>query len=272
MLYLDIRKMKKINRICIFPNNNSKSLKIASELENKLKKSGFIISKEYFDLAISVGGDGAFLRMVKNCNFNSKCLYVGVNTGTLCFSGEIYPEDIYIFIKKIKQSEYKIEKIGALETKVYTKEKILNFYALNEIVIRDYNLNTTFLDIKIDNKLLENFRGDGILISTSFGSTAYNLSFGGSIVYNCLHTLQITPIAPLNSNSYKSLRNSVIVPEHKIVSVNSTKNKNLIITIDGENNICTDITKIEATVKRKKIHCLRLKEYDYTVKINEKFL
>ena len=65
VLYLDIRKMKKINRICIFPNNNSKSLKIASELENKLKKSGFIISKEYFDLAISVGGDGAFLRMVK---------------------------------------------------------------------------------------------------------------------------------------------------------------------------------------------------------------
>lgn len=270
MLYLDIRKMKKINRICIFPNNNSKSLKIASELENKLKDSGFIISKDYFDLAISVGGDGAFLRMVKNCNFNSKCLYVGVNTGTLCFAGEIYPSEIDSFIEKLKISEYKIEKVGALETKVYTEDSMSYFFALNEIVIRDYNLNTASLDIKINNKLLENFKGDGILISTSFGSTAYNLSFGGSIVYNCLHTLQITPIAPLNSNSYKTLRNSVIVPENNLISVFS--NKDLIITVDGGNNYYKEVSKIETAVKKKKIKLLRLKEYDYTLKINEKFL
>lgn len=167
--------------------------------------------------------------------------------------------------------EYKIEKIGALESKVYHQKGKNNFYSLNEIVIRDKKLNTIHLEVYIDENKLEDFSGDGLLISTSFGSTAYNLSFGGSIVYNDLHTLQITAVAPLNSKCYHSLSNSVIIPEERKIEI-IPKNEALIVTIDGENKVYKNVNKIELSIKKKKINCLRMYEYDYTKKVNEKFL
>ena len=125
----------------------------------------------------------------------------------------------------------------------------------------------------INDVLLENFVGDGLLISTSCGSTAYNLSFGGSVVYNDLHTLQITPIAPLNSKAYKSLINSIIVPENKLIKIIPTKIvKDLHLVVDGENIIFENVKSIQTKTANKKIKILRLSVYDYTKVINEKFL
>ena len=129
------------------------------------------------------------------------------------------------------------------------------------------------LNIKIDGDLLEKYIGDGILIATSSGSTAHNLSYGGSIVYNTFTSLQITPMAPINSKVYKSLVNSVIVPNKLLISLipENTIN-NLIVTIDGENNFYDNITSIETKIDDKKIKCLRLSHYNFPEKINEKLL
>src|SRR5699024_100929 len=109
--------------------------------------------------------------------------------------------------------------------------------SLNEMIVRDMELNTANLKVLVEDVLLEDFVGDGLLLATSFGSTAYNLSFGGSIVYNTFHTLQLTPIAPLNNKSYRTLLNSVILPDNKeIVIKPCNRTKNLLITVDGDNN------------------------------------
>lgn len=261
-----------LNRIKLFPNHNAKSKKQALILQNKLENKNFILDDNNFNIGIAIGGDGSFLRMVKECNFNEEIYYLGVNTGTLGFAQEIYPSEINSFLEKLINNEYKIEEIGVEETKVYTKEGVLSFNSLNELLVRDKDLNTTKLNIFIDGNKLEKFVGDGILISTSFGSTAYNLNFGGSIVYNDLHTMQITPVAPLNSKTYKVLRNSVIIPEsRKVTLIPNTDNHNLLITVDGENRYYNDVLKIEVIVN-KKIKLIRMNEYDYTKKINEKFL
>ena len=105
------------------------------------------------------------------------------------------------------------------QQEIFKEEKLENligsYLLINEIVVRDKNLKVVKLDINIDNDLLENFMGDGVLISTSSGSTAHNLSYGGSIVYPTFSSLQITPMGPINSKAYKSLVNSVIVPDKK---------------------------------------------------------
>lgn len=223
-------------------------------------------------MAIAIGGDGSFIRMIKSCNFNDDIVYIGVNTGTLGFVQEIYPDKIDIFINNLNKNKFKFEKISVQETKITTKEDNLHFYSLNEIVIRQKELNTLNLKIMIDKQLLENYAGDGILVSTSIGSTAYNLSFGGSVVYNDLHTLQITPIAPLNNKSYHNLFNSVIIPEKRTIEIIPYKNNDLIVSADGENKIIENVISITTQVKRKKIKLVRMKEYDYTKKINEKFI
>lgn len=261
--------MNNIIKIKLFANGTEYSNIILKELNKKLKENGYIISDNDFQLAIAIGGDGTFLKMVKECNFSDEIFYIGVNTGTLCFAGEIYPSDIDMFVYRLKNNNYKIENIGVQQTDLYFNKSKKSFYSLNEIVIRDIDLNTIKMDIKIDNNLLEKYTGDGVLISTSFGSTAYNLSFGGSIVYNDLHTLQITPIAPLNNKKYCTLNNSIIIPENRLIEINT--NNKIILSIDGQNYKFNKIVKLNTYIN-KKIKLIRMIEYDYTKKINEKFL
>lgn len=262
--------MNKLKTFKIFSNNNQKAKNVHKIIKEKLINNGFIESDKY-DLAIAIGGDGSFLRMVKNTNFNSDALYVGINAGTLGFAQEVAVDNIDKFIEDLKKNRYKIDTIGVQKTRILTNDGDSNFYSLNEIVIREKDLNTATLNISIDNVFLEKYHGDGILIATSFGSTAYNLSFGGSIIYNTFHTLQITPIAPLNNKAYRSLLNSVVLPESVLVEI-IPENKDLLITVDGENNIYDNVIKIETSVKEKRIKVLRTLDYDLVQKINEKFL
>lgn len=255
----------------IFTNNKELSNKLKEEVSVKLISNGFIHNEEDYDLAIAIGGDGSFLHMVQSTNFNSDVLYVGINAGTLGFAQEISIDNIDEFIVNLKNSNYKVDYIGIEEIIINRKNTTAYFNALNEIVIRDKELNTLSCDVKIDDSYLEKFIGDGLLISTSFGSTAYNLSFGGSIVYNTFHTLQITPIAPLNNKAYRTLLNSVIIPDDKRILL-IPKKSNLLVTIDGGNNYYDDITSIEVSSCKKKIKCYRDINYDFCKKINEKFL
>lgn len=262
-----------IKKIKLFYNDNEICLNVKKEIENKLITKGYIISEKDYDLAIAIGGDGSFLRMIKNTNFNSDIYYIGINGGTLGFMQEVKVDEIDLFIDELKDNKYKIEELGIQETIVFHNNETSRFYSLNEIIIRDKNLKVVKLDVKIDKELLEKYIGDGLLIATSTGSTAHNLSFGGSIVYNTFTSLQITPIAPLNSKVYRSLLNSVIIPDKKEIEIiPSNKTDDYIVTIDGENNVYDNVEKITTIIDDKKIKCLRLSHYNFSEKIKEKLL
>ena len=262
-----------IKNIKLFVNNNEESIRTGKLIKDKFIRNRFNIVDENFDLGIAVGGDGAFLRMIKGNNFNSDVYYVGVNSGTLGFLQEVKIDEIDKFISELEINDYKVEEIGIQETVINHGNGTSRFYSLNEIVIRDKNLKVVKLDISIDGDLLEKFIGDGILVAGSSGSTAYNLSFGGSIVYNTFTSLQITPIAPINSKVYRSLLNSVIIPDKRVISiVPEIDKRDLLVTIDGENNFYNDVDSIETKIDSKKIKCLRLSHYNFPQKINEKLL
>ena len=262
-----------IKKIKLFVNNNKESIRFSKKLELELINNGFIIDNDNYDLAIAIGGDGSFLRMIKQNNFDSDVYYIGINTGTLGFLQEVGKKDYKKFISELVNEEYKIEHIGVQETVIEHNNNTSRFLSLNEIVIRDKDLNATKLTVKINEDLLEKFTGDGLLIATSTGSTAYNLSFGGSIVYNIFNTLQITPIAPINSKVYRTLLNSVIIPSNMEVTVIPENNKkDLLVTIDGENNFYNNVDLIKTSIQNRTIKCLRLKHYNFPEKINEKLL
>lgn len=262
----------KIKNFKLFVNENEKAKMTALSVRKVLENAHFEYVDSDYDLAIAIGGDGSFLRMVKENDFDENIYYVGINAGTLGFLQEVKLEDMEKFIECLREDDYKVVSLGIQETTIQLEEKSHYFKSLNEIVIRNSQLDTCHFDIKIDDRLLEHYAGDGMLISTSAGSTAYNLSFGGSIVFDDFHTLQLTPIAPLNSKVYSSLRNSLIIPENKTVTILPRSKKNeFLITVDGCNYPFTNIQKVDTVVDQKRIRVLRFSN-QFVDKVHDKFL
>lgn len=265
--------MINIEKVRLFTNDNNKSQEVEKRLRKLLKDNKFTITEnDDYNLAIAIGGDGAFLRMINDSSFRQDVLYVGINAGTLGFAQDIGIDEISSFIKQIKKGEFYYDKIGIQDIEIDYSDGKANIECLNEIVLREKDLNTFHADIFIDDELLEKYAGDGLLIATSFGSTAYNLSFGGSIVYNDFDTLQITPIAPLKNSSYNNLTNSVIIPSSKVITIYpKDKTSNIIITVDGRNAMFKGVEKIEIRISNH-IKMIRRNDYNYTRKIHDKFL
>ena len=261
-----------IKNIKLFVNHNDGSIRLAKLVKENFVKNGFIISDDY-DLGVAIGGDGSFIRMVRDSNFSSDPYYIGINAGTLGFLQEANEHDLNRLIRVIQNNDYKIDEMYIQETDINYDDKEDKIYSLNEIIIRDYDLKTAKLDVFVDNDLLESFIGDGLMISTTIGSTGHNLSYGGSIVYSDLPTLQITPLAPINSKVYTNLVTSIILPRNKDIEIIPNGfTHDLLLTIDGEHSVYKNVDNVNTCIKDKKIKCLRFKDSNFSRKVNEKLL
>ena len=259
-----------INKIKIYINGDEKSIKVRDNIINDLVNRNFEIVDNDYDLAISIGGDGTFLKMVNENNFYSDIYYIGINSGTLGFLQEIDLNKTIDFINRLENNDFKEESLSIGKVLIRTIDKVYQYNFLNEIVIRKNNFGTLEIPIYIDDELLEDFTGDGVLISTSTGSTAYNMSFGGAIVYNSLKTLSLTPIAPINNRAYRTLTNSFILPIN--TKIEMLGNNDLFFMIDGKNKEIKNVTKLEVCIDKKEIKCLRMNDFHFIKVINNKIL
>ena len=98
-----------IKRVKVFSNKNKKSQEIKKLLINKLRKDNNSVVNNNYDLGIAIGGDGSFLRMIKENNFNSDIYYIGINAGTLGFAQEVSIENIDEFIDNLNTNNFIVE-------------------------------------------------------------------------------------------------------------------------------------------------------------------
>ncbi|WP_100065181.1 NAD(+)/NADH kinase [Miniphocaeibacter massiliensis] len=265
--------------INLYPNNNHKSLSISLQVQDKFETRGFQVSYENnpnADLNICIGGDGAFLRAVHKSDF-SNIPFVGINTGHLGFYQEILIPNIENFIDEYLKSNYEIETLDLLEARVHFSDdsEALIFNALNEFVVKSSDSSIIHLDVLIDNNHLETFAGDALLISTPSGSTAYNFSAGGSILYRSLKGYQLTPLAPINSKAYRSLLNSIVIPSMSTLRVkvrNEDSDSNSTLIIDGMSNEYDNLNYIDFKTSTKSISKLTFYKDWYWLNIKDKFL
>lgn len=266
----------KDNLINVVSNTNFETRKVKAELIEKLEERGFIVTSEFdhdAELTISIGGDGAFLKAVHYNRF-PKMPIVGVNTGTLGFFQEIDPDHLDEFLDLYEEGRYEEEEISMVRADVYTKNRKFTLHAVNEVILKGKGSKVVQMEVHIDGNHLQNFAGDGVMVSTPTGSTAYNFSLDGAIVYPTLHSLQLTPMAPLNSRAYRSLKSSLIVPgKTKILLTPAVRYKNgTIFVVDGEEKEYWDLIKIEITMSNKWIKRLTFKKDFYWHNLKDKFL
>lgn len=262
--------------INIISNYNFHSRKTTELLKEKLVQKGFLVADKYdsrAELNICVGGDGAFLRAVHRNKFPN-IPFIGINTGHLGFFQEILPENVDEFIEKYINNEYTVEEIYLVDAEICTRNRCFYLTGINEIVIKGTKSKVVHLEIFLDGNHLEKFSGDGVIISTPVGSTAYNFSSGGSIVYPSLKTLQLTPLSPISSKAYRSLPTSAIVPGEIVISIKPEyRYENSILVInDGMEFKYRNINKIDLKISDKTIKRLNFDKDMYWKNLKSKFL
>ncbi len=260
-----------IKNIRFFINDNEESIKYSKIVKEDFYKNGFnIVENKKFDLGIAIGGDGSFLRMIKKSKYDCNPYYIGINTGHLGFFQEVNVNEHNELIDEILNGKYKVVETILQKSIVKTNDKESLYHTLNEIRIEDLNRKLLQADIYVNGDLLENFAGDGLIISTSSGSTAHNLSYNGSIVDPDVDILQLTPLGPLDNKRFRSLRPSIIFKAEKTIEL-KPKNKNVKIFTDGNAHTYKDIVSI-SSVGNEKIKCLKLSHYSFTNKTYSKMI
>jgi len=258
----------------IFSNPDKKSLDVAEDLRTRLSATGrFREVDDKSDYVFSIGGDGCFLKSVRKSGISEDVKFVGVNTGTLGFLQSVRPDAISKLVKHLTAEDYRIQKLSFIKCTVTAGAgDVRELVALNEIVVRNEDLRILKLRIKVDGEELETFAGDGVLVATSTGSTAYNLSLGGSIVHERFHTMQLTPIAPLTTIAH-SLSNSLVMPEGSFLEISPAKKaQDLLVCADGYNTIVREVQSLKIELDKRMVNRLIIDEHSFWQRINEKIL
>ena len=164
------------------------------------------------DLLLSVGGDGTFLSAAMKASV-ADVPVAGVNLGRMGFLSEYRQEDI---LNALVSGDYSLEERTMLKANVVTGCLTIDNcpYALNEMTVRRCGAAMLGVDVCVDGVMLPTYWGDGLVISTSSGSTAYSLSVGGPIVLPQSKVFLISPIAPHNLNV-----RPLVVPDTSVISL-----------------------------------------------------
>lgn len=214
-------------KIGIVYNSDSKRAEVLySQVKDYVKLKGHdLLGDEEFKEAkyiISLGGDGTLIH--KSCEFAPLGVpFVGINTGNLGFLTAIEAEDWQVAVDKILGDEVVISKRIILDAKVGKDE----FRAINEVVIKSL-YRVVDLEIKVNGEEFLEITGDGVIISSQTGSTAYSLSAGGPIVDPALDCLLVTPINPIGLPIP-----SVVISPNDVVEVGIKKGEDISLVIDG---------------------------------------
>lgn len=225
---------------------------LSSDLKLNVKAAGLFDGDEFdADMAISIGGDGTFLKAASRVG-NKGIPILGINTGRLGFLADVSPEDMEATFEDIHNGNYTVEERSVLQLICDDKRLQCSPYALNEIAVlkRDSSSMIT-IHTAINGKYLTTYQADGLIIATPTGSTAYSLSVGGPIMVPHSNTVAITPVAPHSLN----VRPIVICDDWEITLDVESRSHNFLVAIDGSSETCKETTRL--TIRRA----------DYSIKV-----
>ncbi len=254
----------------IFSKGCERSIIIENKIKNKIQLN---YNEKKPDILFVIGGDGTILRAFHNyIEIIEDVTIIGIHTGHLGFLANYKEEDIDGILDVLNlEVECKIERQTILEFEITSKLKELNGLALNEVAITS-NTTKLELDVLVDDSLLETFRGGGLCVSTPLGSTGYNKSLGGAVIDHNIDCLQISELAGINSNSYKTLNNSLVLSGHRTITFNNIGNDNIIFSYDNEYSQIEGFVSVTIKQSSLKVKFACINEENFVARINKAFL
>lgn len=230
---LDVAKetityLEKLNIDFYFDINSQKDLPISIDGGNFLDDLYSNV-----DLLIAIGGDGSYINTAKQAAIHKKPVLC-INAGNLAFLAGLEGNELHL-LEKLLTGDFSTDKRMMLEVSVKNSDGIKFLgYCLNDVAIaRGSEIKLIDLDAFCDDKKINSYRADGIVLSTPTGSTAYSWSAGGPVIDPDLQCIMLTPIC-----THSPLNRSLVFNEKSVITVKSAKPSQIIsVSADGEKSI-----------------------------------
>lgn len=255
-IYGDIKKMfENVGIEVLLEQSSADQLNLSNGLD-------FDTLCEKSDFLVTLGGDGTLISVARR-GFKHQKAVMGINLGTLGFLTDIMPAEIELFLEKFILNEYRIDKRMMIKATINGKE-IVSF---NDVVIsRNVVSGMINLDAKVNDMLFNKYHGDGLIVSTPTGSTAYNLSCNGPVVYPLTDAFIVTPIS-----AHSLTQRPLVLPVDFKITFENTDKEKAIVVIDGHDIYdlnSSDIITIE--VAASKAQLIHRSERNYFEVLNKK--
>jgi len=223
-----------VEQVCSFFSCSGVTVKTLSRDDNILADQFFsrISSwREEIDLIVVVGGDGTILKVAREL-VDWDIPILGINAGHKGFLAEIEITNLQESLRYLLEGNYNVNERVILHTEIERPEHTsVNFLAINDVVLSRGPFSRIIgLDVYINDDYLETYSGDGVIVATSTGSTAYSLSAGGPIVHPSLEVLVIAPVCP-----HSLYNRSVIVNAGEMICIEVVSpHADIVLTMDGQ--------------------------------------
>ncbi len=239
----------------------SESFPYHVNIVNKCKEAGSDI-----DFLVSVGGDGSFLSSVA---FSEDCdiPVIGINTGRLGFLSNADTDELEQVLQDLKQGKYTIE--HRMLAQLHTPHFSCCNYALNDIMVHRTDLSGMIaIDVWVGGVFLNSYWGDGLIIATPTGSTAYSLSCGGPILDPEMEAFVITPIA-----SHTLTARPIVIDANKEIKIKVISRTNdFMLSKDSDIMKVSADNQINITKRGQGVKTVRLQHKDFYTIISDKLM
>lgn len=221
------------------------------------------------DMVICFGGDGTILHMAKAATRKGIPI-LGVNIGTMGFMAELESTEMHK-LSRLASGEYTLDSRMMLDVTVQRDRDIIyHDICLNDVAITKGSVGRiVHLNVKCDDVTAMECGGDGIIVATPTGSTAYSLSAGGPIVEPDARNIIITPVC-----AHDMLSRSMVMSDKRIVTVQMTQNvrRNAFLSVDGGKAIRMNMGDL-AIIKKSRLETrlVRLNDRSFYEVLNTKF-
>lgn len=228
----------------------------------------YFLKEDIIDIVFSIGGDGTFLESVSFVR-DLNIPIVGINSGRLGFLANISQEEIPVALKAINEKKYALEERTLLEVNSNNRA-FQNFnYALNEItVLKRDSGSMIMIKVYLNDEFVNTYWADGLILSTSTGSTAYSLSLGGPIVMPGSQNFILTPIAPHNLTV-----RPIVIPENNEITIEvAGRTENFLVSLDYQSEVVEKDTVIKVKAANFKIKTIRIEGKTFFDTIRDKLM